>query len=473
MRPLSLRGRLVLGTVGLLALGLLVANLAVLGLFRGFQIRQVDEQLQSPFGGEPPAELRLWLDQACDLKTGLIRQIPTDFAMVIVDEDGRVTCRIPDSGDALAGSDLELQQLAPAATSGGPINLPADHGPPRWRARVVAMDEGYVVFGRSLVDSYEAFGRLGTIALTVSAIILGVAAAAGFAVVRIGLLPLTRIQRTAERIAEGDLSRRIDVASSRTEVGRLGTSLNTMLAQIEDAFAQRTRTEERLRRFVADASHELRTPLATIRGHAELGRSGIAATPAEISRVLSRIEAESIRMGALVDDLLLLARLDTTRALEQRPVDLLSIAVDAVADTHARAPQRRVAILNPTDPPWQDRAPTVLGDQARLQQIVTNLLSNAVQHTPEGTAVEVQVGVRDEAAVLEVIDHGPGLQTGNEERVFERFFREDPGRGRSHGGSGLGLAIAWTLTEKHGGELDYRPTPGGGSTFRLTLPATL
>ncbi|HMR48821.1 MAG TPA: HAMP domain-containing sensor histidine kinase [Arachnia sp.] len=470
MRPLSLRGRLVLGTVGLLAIGLIITNLTVLALFRDFQLRQVDEQLRTPFGADPPAELRSWLAQACEPTAGVSPQIPTDFALLIVDAAGQATCRLPDTTDAGAGVALDAAQLSAAAEAGELLSLAADPHQPPWRARVVAFDGGYVVLAKSMADGYEAFRRLGTLALTVSAAILAVAAVAGFAVVRIGLRPLTRMQHTAERIAEGDLSRRIEIASPHTEVGRLGASLNTMLTQIEEAFAQRTRTEERLRRFVADASHELRTPLATIRGHAELARTGIASTPAEVSRVLSRIEAESIRMGTLVDDLLLLARLDDTRALEQRPVDLLSLAVDTVADTRARAPGRQIAIHALTDPPWRDAAPLVLGDPARLQQILTNLLTNAVQHTPDEVRIEVEVGVRAAEAILAVVDHGPGLAAGNEERVFERFFREDPGRGRTRGGAGLGLAIAWTLADKHGGRLTYLQTPGGGSTFQLALP---
>lgn len=470
MRPLSLRSRLVLGTVSLLAVGLIIANAAVLLLFGSFQQQQIDEQLRSPFGSDPPPELQTWLNDACDPATGRTFQMPTDFAVLVLDADGQVTCQLPNADNGLSGTAFDPAQIRAAAAGEQALTLTPAPGQPPWRARVATLDDGYAILARSLADTREALARLGAIALTVSVIILAAATFAGFAVVRIGLRPLTRIQRTAERIAEGELSRRIKVASTRTEVGQLGTSLNAMLTQIEDAFNQRTRTEDRLRRFVADASHELRTPLATIRGHAELVRTGVATTPAEVNQVLLRIESESIRMSALVEDLLLLARLDTTPILERRSVDLLSIAVDAVADTCARVPERHITISNPTDPPWVDTPPTVLGDQARLHQVITNLLSNATRHTPADTPIEVQVGVRGHSAVLQVIDHGPGLRAGNEERVFERFFREDPGRGREHGGSGLGLAIAWTLTDKHGGELTYRPTARGGSTFQLTMP---
>jgi len=338
------------------------------------------------------------------------------------------------------------------------------------RARVLRIDGGYAVLAISLGEVDRSVGRLGVISLVVGLIILAAATLIGTALVRVGLRPLTAIERAAEEIAGGNISRRIRVDSDKTEVGRLGTSLNSMLSQIEAAFAVRDRTEERLCRFVADASHELRTPLATVRGHAELLRNGIASSPDDVQRVVSRIESESIRMSALVDDLLLLARLDTTRILERRPVDLLSVSADCVADARARAPERQITIRNPTAPPWIDAPATVMGDNVRLQQVLTNLLSNAVKHTPPETSIEVEVGAIGDTVRLAVIDHGPGLHAGNEERVFERFYREDPGRTRGSGGAGLGLAIAFSLTEKHGGGLRYLPTPGGGSTFELTLP---
>lgn len=223
---------------------------------------------------------------------------------------------------------------------------------------------------------------------------------------------------------------------------------------------------------MADAGHELRTPLATIRGHAELLRTGVASTPSDVDRAVGRIESESVRMTRLVDDLLLLARLDSAMPLDRRPVDLLSVAVDAVTDARARAPERSVSVRNPVGAPWDDVPPIVLGDAARLQQVVANLLGNAVQHTPGGTPIEVEVGVRDKMARLSVVDHGPGLRAGNEQRAFERFFREDPGRSRAQGGAGLGLAIAWSLVDRQGGALVYRPTPGGGGTFEVALPVT-
>lgn len=471
MKTLSLRTRLIAGTVGLLAVGLLIADVAGFILFRSAQLQQVDDQLQAPFGARPPEQLQMWLTTFCESSQGSEDlQLPTNFTILTMDDSARTTCTLPRSQSVPVNLTAEqLAQSADAATILTITGEPGQHD--AWRARVIRLDSGYAVLAISLADLDTAVARLARISLTVGLIILATAFGAGVVFVRIALRPLTRIEKTAGQIAAGDLSRRIDVDTTKTEIGRLSNSLNSMLTQIESAFAERDRTEARLRRFVADASHELRTPLATIRGHAELVRQGAAQTPDDVARVVGRIESEAIRMTSLVEDLLLLARLDTTRVLEQRPVDLLSLAIDAVNDTHVRDADRTISVSNPTEPPWREAPPTVLGDDARLQQVLANLLSNAVKHTPPGTPVEVEVGVQLDRVRLSVVDHGPGLRVGNEQKVFERFFREDAGRGRGHGGgAGLGLSIAWTLIDKHGGNLRYQPTPGGGSTFTITLP---
>lgn len=472
MRPLSLRNRLVVGVVSLLAIGLVVAHIGGVLLFRSFQVQQIDDQLRAPFGSSPPQQVQDWLAQACDASPAVeLPELPTNFTIVTFDTAGRLACQLPQPPQPIDTAVLTPDRLISTASSQEIIDLGSGHEPPpAWRARVIPFDDGYAVLAVSLTPLNEAIRRLVLISITVGLTILAVAALAGIAVVRIGLRPLTAIEHTAGEIADGNISRRIDVGSDKTEVGRLGISLNSMLTQIEAAFTERDQTEARLRRFVADASHELRTPLATIRGHAELVRKGIASSPEDVQRVVNRIESESIRMSTLVDDLLLLARLDSTRVLEQRPVDLLTLTVDVVADARVRAPGRQISVTNPNQPPWLDLPPTALGDSVRLQQILTNLLTNAVKHTPVEAPIEVEVGATGTNVHVAVIDHGPGLRIGNEARVFERFFREDPGRTRGSGGAGLGLAIAHTLAEKHGGTLRYRPTEGGGSTFELTLP---
>lgn len=473
MRTWSLRRRLVTASVSLLAVALLLAAMASVALFKVFQIRQIDEQLQTPFGQSPPEQLQTWLDQLCDGNLDIdTPQVPTTFAIGVFDTAGVLSCQLPDgTAPAPDWGGLDAGTLTTSAAEHSVFSLRSASGEPSgWRARTLTLDEGYLVIAESLADLDTAARRLAQICLTVGIAILTIATAAGVALVRLGLRPLTEIERTAGEIAAGDYSRRIDVATTNTEVGRLASSLNVMLTEIQAAFTERDHTEDRLRRFVADASHELRTPLATIRGHAELVRTGVVTDPGEIRKVVGRIESESIRMASLVEDLLLLARLDSTRTLEQRPIDLLSLAIDVATDARVSAPDRSFAVTNPVDPPWQDQPPIALGDEARLRQIVSNLVGNAVKHTPRDTPIELAVGVREGRVQLAVADHGPGLQVGNEERVFERFFREDPGRGRAKGGAGLGLAIASSLAQKHGGTLTYRPTPGGGSTFELRLP---
>jgi two-component system OmpR family sensor kinase len=285
-------------------------------------------------------------------------------------------------------------------------------------------------------------------------------------------MPLERIAATAGDIAGGDLSRRVEPAEPDTEIGRLGLALNAMLTQIETAFAERAASEDRLRRFVADASHELRTPLTAIRGYAELFRRGAAERPEDLARAMRRIEDEAARMGLLVEDLLLLARLDQGRPLEQGPVDLVAVAGDALADLSAIDPARPVTYEHPA-------ALVVPGDEARLRQVAGNLLTNARVHTPEGTAVHVRVRASDGQAILEVADEGPGLPAGEEATVFERFYRADAARARtgpsgaSGGGTGLGLSIVAAIVAAHGGTVHAGSPPSGrGAYFLVALPST-
>jgi two-component system OmpR family sensor kinase len=293
-------------------------------------------------------------------------------------------------------------------------------------------------------------------------------------VVRLGLAPLTAMERTAQQISAGDLSRRVDDVDPHTEAGRLGIAFNAMLGQIESALAARTASEQRLRQFLADASHELRTPLTTIRGFAELYRQGAAQQPEQAEKVVRRIEEVAARMGLLVEDLLLLARLDQQRPLARQPVDLLSLAGDAVHDARLLAPARTVDLsVQP------GAAFLVIGDEPRLRQVIGNLMSNALTHTPDGTPIEVSIGSgtldprlpdSPPAVTLDVTDHGPGMTPEQAHRVFERFYRTDQARTRATGGSGLGLAIVNALVSAHGGVASVRTAPGKGATFRIALP---
>ena len=371
-----------------------------------------------------------------------------------------------------------------------------------WRAYVVPVTfrdgtQGYLITASDLSEAYSTIHQLTWLDIIVSVVILFVLAVVGFAVVQANLRPLVEIEETAEEIAEGHLERRVPERDPRTEIGSLGRSLNTMLSQIESAFHAREeseaaahQSEERMRRFIADASHELRTPLTAIRGFAEYYRQrgglvqqwdedeeartvdGLSAE--DLDRIMHRVEAEAARMGLLVEDLLLLARMDQQRPLAHNPVDLLSLAADAVHDTQMIAPNRNIDLkVQP------GAAFLVIGDEARLRQVIGNLMSNALTHTPDGTPIELSIssGVLDPradakqpAVILDVKDRGPGMAPEQAQRVFERFYRADQARNRKTGGSGLGLAIVAALVAAHGGVASVRTAPGQGATFRVALP---
>ena len=282
--------------------------------------------------------------------------------------------------------------------------------------------------------------------------------------VRRGMRPLERMGATARTIAASGLGSRVEPSNERTEVGRLGLALNDMLGQIERAFAEREVVEQRLRHFVSDASHELRTPLTSMRGYAELLQRNPDMSREDVLLAIRRIEDETRRMGLLVDDLLLLARLDQRRPLDRGPVDLTSMVNDAVSDARAVDPERTV-LARITTPM------VVTGDDLRLRQAVANLVRNALVHTPAGSPVEVSLQQLNGHAEIDVIDHGPGVPAAQRERIFERFHRADPLRSRDQGGSGLGLSIAAAVVSAHGGRISVDDTPGGGATFRVELPA--
>ena len=350
----------------------------------------------------------------------------------------------------------------------------------RWR--VIA---GTIVSssGEKVADAYVALplhsvestvGQIKQILVLSAAAITVVGAAFGFMAVRRSLRPLADIERTAAAIADGDLSRRIPQAPVSTEVGSLAHSLNVMLSQIEHGFAAREASEARMRRFVSDASHELRTPLATIRGYGELYRMGALRTPEAMDDTMRRIEDSAKRMGTLVEDLLHLARLDEGRAIQRVPVDLTVLAADAVSDLHALDPSRAVR-LEPLTPGAEMGPSLVIGDDDRLRQVLANLIGNVATHTPAGSPVEIALGPTTTdgrpTVTLEVRDHGPGISDAESERIFERFYRVDSSRNRTSGGSGLGLAIVAAIVGTLGGTVGTSPTPGGGLTVRLRLPA--
>ena len=460
---MSLRGRLVAGVLVLVAAGLGVASVATYAALRSFLTTRVDQQLVAavaPVGRELLIGSRPGLRQTSKavVPLGTHAQLRDGHGEVVATltskfgDDDQPTPELP----ADLGLVDEGRRLFSVDARGG--------GPPfRVLATPLSDGDGALVLALPLREVQQTLRRLlvieGVVSLTVLAILGGLA----FWVVRVGLRPLAHIEATAGAIAAGDLTRRIEREDERTEVGRLGRALNTMLGHIERAFAERTESEKRLRRFVADASHELRTPLTSIRGYAELFRRGASDRPDDLATAMRRIEEEADRMGVLVEDLLLLARLDQRRSLERSPVDLVQVASDAVGDF------RVVADDHPVD--FRGDGPVVVsGDEARLRQVAANLLSNGRVHTPTGTPLHVRVETVEGSAVLEVADDGPGLTAEEAERVFEPFYRADPSRSRASGGSGLGLSIVAAIAEAHGGAATVDSSPGTGTTFRVTVP---
>lgn len=456
--------RLVLIVVVVLGLGLTVAGATTATLLRGYLLSQTDEQIAT-------AARNINIDTLEQLRVGASTTMPSDYYVRLQFPDGpafnyAVSWTVQDFGTP----DLSRTTADP----GQAYTVPSDVSGQRWRAITYEVQDAVpgttLTVALPLAGPDDTLGQVATAMLVsgVLIVLLG-AALSGFAVHR-ALRPLRQIEQTAGAIAAGDLSRRVPTASPHTEVGRLSLSLNTMLAQIEQAFAAQAASEGRMRRFVSDASHELRTPLATVRGYGELYRMG-AIPDAELPAAMARIEGEARRMGALVTDLLQLARLDEGRRLERRPVDLAVLAHDAVTDLRALDPQRTTTLVPLGDGITRPDAMVVTGDEDALRQVLSNLTGNAVRHTPEGTPVEVGVGRSGGEVVVEVRDHGPGISPEHAERVFERFYRLDDSRARTSGGSGLGLAIVAALVAAHGGTARVLPTPGGGATVRVTLPA--
>jgi len=465
-----LRARL----VGIL-LALLVVALAVTGwgtqyVLKGYLVDQVDRELTT---GSPPI-----IKSLADTPFDRGRKQPLPSRWVFQTDEDQADSTIVTSDPEIAAHP-RLGPRFPERTSawitanqGLPVTITSIDGQERWRAVAYPLDDGgFIQLALPLDGVDEAVDRLRLLVILFGLVVAGACAVLGWLAIRKAFAPLTGVERTAAAIAAGDLSRRVPAYPPTTEVGRLTSALNGMLAQIETAFRARQASETRTRRFAADASHELRTPLAAIRGYAELYRQGAVREPDDVARTMGRIEDEARRMGGLVEDLLLLARLDQQLPARTDPVDLAVLAGDAVHDARGLAPDRTVRLVGVRPGGGPDPS-VVTGDENRLRQVVANLLANAVRHTPAGSPIEVAVGRDGETAVLEVRDHGPGIPPDHAEKVFERFYRVDSSRARGQGGgSGLGLSIVAAVASSHGGRVGVAPTPGGGATFRLELPA--
>jgi len=555
-----LRIKLITAVLALVVIALAVISFASIALFRGYQLNRADQQVTA-----------LFYQARGQVSTGhgVAPGSPLYFGSYLIAMRPVGTVLTPTS-PGLSLPDIPTSPAWLSANSGKLVNVPATSGTDNWRviteqvtyrnfnlvSGTFSVQRSTLIAGVDIGDINGTIGQLAYIDLIVSGIVVVALAIAGVAIVRTSLRPLTEIEHTAQAIAAGDLSRRVPEHDPRTEVGRLGRSLNAMLAQIESAFRARAQSEasarhseERMRRFLADASHELRTPLTAIRGYAEYYRqrggldnggpdaaaldaaapgtaapgtlpsgtvppgnaardNGTAApnepgaeparratrnggatagppgepaaalpgagplTRVDMNRIMERVEQESSRMGGLVEDMLVLARLDQQRPVERRPVDLLTLAADAVQDARIVAPGRKIDLTVGTGAAF-----LVLGDEGRLRQVISNLMGNALTHTPEGTPITVRILAGHQGgdpavpcAILEVADQGPGLTKEQASRVFERFYRADQARGRRTGGTGLGLAIVAALVAAHGGTVSLDTAPGQGATFRITLP---
>ena len=467
----SLRNRLILAAVVLTALAISASDFAANTALRSYLISQVDQELLSISGGSLTRLDRAGIEEENESNVDSpfrefrpLRGVPTSASVTLLDVDGNLIGRV--------GGDLSKEQIAVvgmkiaevSAKGNKPFTIKGDDGQPDVRAvaQVLPTGLGSVIVANSLAEVDRTLNRLGFFFLVLGMFALLAIALVSRWIIAISLKPLEAVEETAEAIAAGDLSARLPAAKPDTEVGRLTTSLNTMLGRIEESFAARVSSESKLRRFVADASHELRTPLTAIRGFAELHRQGAVVGEEKTKELVGRIEKESIRMSSLVEDLLLLARLDQSREMAQDPVDLNALLVEAVASAKAAGPNHPIELSLPSAEVF------VLGDSERIHQVVANLLANARTHTPNGSQIKVSLEQGVAETIISVNDNGPGLSESDQERIFERFFRADPSRARTSGeGSGLGLSIVDAVMKAHGGYVSVQSKLGEGATFKL------
>jgi len=485
---LSLRARLLAALVGLAAVGLAALALVSFRALDDYLTDRVDQQLQSavpqvtaalfarasedfsPFEGSEPKG-PTGVGPPAGGGPGPAPQLPPGTYGQLLGPKGQVLAEVVfgyfEADPTQEESPAVPEDLEPGTPrdKAEPVTVGArGGGSEKFRLVAAGGPNGTTaVVAVPLTDTAATLDRLALIELIVAGVVLIVLALAAWWLIGVGLRPLRQMGEVAGDIAAGDLSRRVEPANERTEVGRLGLALNGMLSQIEGAFAEREASEARLRQFLADASHELRTPLAAIRGYAELYRMGASRQPEQIDRAMGRIESESTRMSALVEDLFTLARIDEVREPERERVELDALMADACEDARAASPQRRIDLDIPAEV-------AVEGDAGQLRRVFVNLLANAVLHTPEGTAIEASVRRDGEEAVAVVRDHGPGLAPGDTNAVFERFWRSSVSRSRDEGGAGLGLAIVAAIVAAHEGTVSAANAPSGGAVFSVRLP---
>ena len=470
---LSLRTQLVLVTSVLIALAIAVTSLVAISALRAQMVHQLDEEMKASSSS-----------LVSSVGTSQTRQDGAvgSYRVYVLDQHGNVL-------HSIAGADQQAEN-EPVLTGWDSEKVKKYHetgttvnsrtGSNDWRIMPISLESSTngqassMVIALPLKQTNQVVALVGVLTFAFGLATLAAAIAMTWVIVTRTFEPLARVEQTAAKIAAGDLSQRIEDYNPSNEIGNLAISLNTMLAQIESSFNAQAKSEAKMRRFVGDASHELRTPLVSIRGYSELYRQGALPNDEAVATAMGRIEAESKRMGQLVEDLLTLARIDERRESKLAPFDLFHLAVDASNDAYATSPDREVSLVGLTN----DMAPTsapVIGDESRMRQVVANLLTNAMRYTPAGTPLEIAVGVREDVpgyplSVIEVRDHGPGIHGEDRERVFERFYRTDTSRSRETGGTGLGLSIVAAILEQHDGSVHIEETPGGGATFVISLP---
>ncbi|CAN2229877.1 BaeS Signal transduction histidine kinase [Candidatus Nanopelagicaceae bacterium] len=482
----SLRSRISLGVVALTALGFLASGLVAQNALQSYLTTQIDHELEAITGGTLPRILRAGIaHEALENHRGNgegreddeapagtqpnspLQRIPTTTSLTVLDADGNIIGGLGGDLNKASISDYVRGLLPSEVAKHGdePFTIEAAGADFRAVARSLPNNSGTLVAAQSLEELDNTVSRLGYLFFFISLVLLILMAIAARTVVAVGLRPLRTAEDTAEEIASGNLSARMPEASPSTEVGRLVTTFNTMLARIEDSFSARTKSEDKLRRFVADASHELRTPLTAIRGFSELYRQGAVKGEEDTKQLISRIEGESKRMSSLVEDLLLLARVDQAREMKSEAVDIVKLVADATASAQVSGPNHPITLIAP------DSEVFMLGDEVRIHQVIANLLANARSHTPDGTPIAVMITSSEYGLSISVADKGPGISEVDQKRIFERFYRADSSRARSgEDGTGLGLSIVEAVMQAHGGTVSVESELGKGTKFTLTFP---